>query len=599
MLLKKLLYMGWIAGLLVALAGPGAAPAVQADDSVGRLTVDGVTRTFYLYVPSSYDESLPAPLVVALHPLASSGRAMAALTGLDTMAETQGMIVVYPDSTDFAWADGRDVTGWSPTVEPVDDVAYITALIDHLSETYAIDPARVYLAGYANGGLMAFRLACQMPERFARTMVVGALMYEYHLDVCPAVLAEPEPMLIVHGTDDAHYWPEGRVVDSSGDNPDVHQLSAKQTVSFWLERNGCDEDQVQIAIDSGAEVYGACDGGAAVAFYPLEGVGNNWPRAGDYVLNQFGLDLTEVAGRYFSTDLATPDDWFALVSQPPDLSNLYLNTPRTYLVYVPPSYDPEQPIPLVIALHGRPGTGGGIAYLYDMNWVARENGFVVVYPDGIENAWNYTRGVPNFWDPHVDDTEFFRLLVDDLARDLSIDFDRLYVTGFSNGGFMTQRVACEDPERYAAFAEGGSGMFPYFEQLCEDQPPVPMLVMHGTKDRSIPWNGIVQDGVVLSWSVPDTAIFWAMHDQCDPKQTDYSIIPSKSDEPTTLVYRYVFQGCAPGTEVLYYVIEGGGHNLPGTVDRLSADIADEVNMDIHAGQEIWTFFSQHSLADRR
>lgn len=113
------------------------------------LVYDGLDRTFTVYIPSSYEADQPMPLVIALHSSGSSGRSLEILSGLDAMAEEQGFIVAYPNSADVAWNDGRISNGWLPGVPETDDVGFINALIDHLEETYAVDPARVYLGSHS------------------------------------------------------------------------------------------------------------------------------------------------------------------------------------------------------------------------------------------------------------------------------------------------------------------------------------------------------------------------------------------------------------------------------------------------------------------
>src|SRR5690606_4645641 len=114
---------------------------------------------------------------IALHPFASSGKALRALSGLDALAERDGFLIAYPDSVDLYWDDGRPRPSWFPEPEPVDDIGFLAALIDDVSARYTVDPARVVLTGLAQGGELAYAAACQMPERFAAVAVVGATMW--------------------------------------------------------------------------------------------------------------------------------------------------------------------------------------------------------------------------------------------------------------------------------------------------------------------------------------------------------------------------------------------------------------------------------------
>ncbi len=588
-----------IAALIAAIGPAGTHHTAAQTGGEFRLTVDGVERSYALTVPAALaDADQPVPLVIALHPFASSGQAMRALTGLDAAAEARGFIAAYPNSLDLRWNDGEQDAGVSLLLPTPDDVGFIGALIDTLAADYPIDPARVYLTGFGTGGDMAYRLACAIPDRLAGVAVVSALTWEFHTQQCGPTPdpVQPVPMLILHGRDHVENPVEGRSVTDDETGVTLRILGAEDTAAFWAGRDGCDLDAVGGSVDEGAIRYDTCAGNSHVALYLPDGVQNNWPRVGDYVLNQFGIDATDLVTRFFM-DGTLPD---ALVTRP--VEELYDQTARSYLVYVPPTYDPTEPEPVVLMLHGRPGNAAGQAYVSDLNRVADEHGFIVVYPDGspvgageVGREWNYTLGTPGYRTNGIDDTAFFSVLIDDLARDLAIDQSRLYVTGFSNGGFMTQRAACDGAGRFAAFASISASLFPRFQDLCADTPPVPILLMHGTADISVPWNGSEYGGVQIALSVPDTVAFWAVHDQCDPQQIDYTLIPSSEPNPVTQVYRYAIGGCADNSEVLYYVIENGGHNIPGVPGRLDPSFAGSVNTDITAGEVIWEFFAAHNL----
>ena len=164
--------------------------------SRGVVTVNGVDRTYELYVPESVAGADAVPLVIALHPFASSGKAWRALTGFDALADEHGFIVAYPDAADLDWNDGSaQAAGWTG-LEPGDDIAFMKALIDHLAAEYPVDPARVALVGFAAGGTFAYRAACEIPERFDRVAVSGALTWDFHLDNCP-VADDQEPVSLL------------------------------------------------------------------------------------------------------------------------------------------------------------------------------------------------------------------------------------------------------------------------------------------------------------------------------------------------------------------------------------------------------------------
>jgi polyhydroxybutyrate depolymerase len=569
---RKLFWLGlmllWFGGIHTA----------HAQTELNHLTVNGADRTYTLYIPSRYDGTEAVPLVIVLHPFASSGKAVQALMGFDTLAEQDGFIVVYPDSADYDWNDGSYPSSYAPAMQPGDDVAFIAALIDHLAEAYTIDQDRVYLSGYAAGATMAFRLACEIPDRFAKIIVSGALMYGFHETVCQQPPAAPVSILVLLGALDDTAPVEGQESEVSGDES-LRMYSLDETLSFWEERNR---------------------GQAEVSGYVLDGVGHNWPRIGDYTLNQVGIDMTVLVTSYFMDDgpLTIPTT---------DLSTLYSGYARSYVLYVPPSYDPAEPMPLVVVLHGRPGSGSGTAYRYDMNRVAREHGFLALYPDGLPvsasginvsgHEWNYTRGIAGYQNTNVDDTDFILHLIDDLALDLNIDQQRLYLTGFSNGGFMTLRMACEAADRFAAFAPMGATFVSGYDALCENTRPVPIMYVHGTLDPIIPWDGLTSGGYDLSLSVPETTVYWAIHNGCDPDLVEQTVLPSLEVDPSTQVHRYEFSGCAENGDIIFYAIDGGVHALPGTRDRANYDSPEQVNMDMDTAETVWEFFEGYTLPE--
>ncbi|WP_119069404.1 extracellular catalytic domain type 1 short-chain-length polyhydroxyalkanoate depolymerase [Aggregatilinea lenta] len=270
---------------------------------------------------------------------------------------------------------------------------------------------------------------------------------------------------------------------------------------------------------------------------------------------------------------------------------------RTYTLYVPPTYDGAEPWPLVVGLHGRGGSGAGFAAQLDLNPIARDNDFITVYPDGINREWNYAEGTPEWIGPETDDVAFLAALVDALAEDFAIDRARVYVAGFSNGGFMTQRLACEVPDQYAAFAVISAGFYPGLDQWCATSAPTPILFMHGTADVVVPWTGTLQGQFVLSMPVEDTVAYWAGHDGCSPDEVTHETLDSveESGEALTSVIYFHFGGCDDDTEVVLYAVEGGGHNVPGTSAMTPGGVLGNITHDVHAGEAIWTFFEPHAL----
>lgn len=576
------LALALIAGLAV-LAGSGRA---MAQTTLHTLEHAGEQRTYHLTVPAGYDSAHPAPLLIALHPFGSSGRAMEALTGLDRAAEEAGFLVAYPDSLDLTWNDGRPEVDDSLLLQWTDDLGFVSALLDELTDDYSLDPDRIMLAGFGSGGLLAYRLACEQPEVFSWVAVVSALPWGYLPSLCPAGTA-PRNLLIALGSADPSYPAGGRWTGDSTDDDLMRTMSVTETLSFWQERAGCDTEPEQTGR---VTHYTDCAEGRSLAFFDEEGVGASWPRLGAYSLNAFGFDLTRILVDYMQDD----PGWIAQANDAPTLADV---TPHSYAVYVPPELDLTQPAPAILALHGRPGTGAGMAYLLDAHAYAREHSLVMVYPDGANNEWNSVRGFSGFDSSGVDDTDFLVRLVGDLSIDLNLDPNRVFVLGFSNGGFMTQRLACEASDTFAGFAFVGATLFAGIPSLCEDTPPVPILYIHGTHDAVVSWNGITQGQTTLYLSALDTLAFWIEHNGCRVELGEHTAFSPEDPSASTFAHRFTFPDCTPHGDVVFWTIENGGHNLPGVEGRIPPEIAGRVNLDIRTIEVAWDFFSQQSLAE--
>jgi polyhydroxybutyrate depolymerase len=559
----------------------------QAESRLYTLEHDGLERTAQLYIPST----TPTSLVIVLHPFFSSGRAIEAISGLDAIAEERGWLVAYPNSAQPYWDDGRNAVGLPPANGDVDDVGYIAALADALSSEFGLETS--YLAGMGVGGTMAQTIACQTPERFEAVAVVGALFWTYQAEACPAEASSPVNMLFIYGNQDHVYHEEGRLI-TQPEADGWQLLSATETHAHWAARNACSTAEAQ---ETSLIVYSDCAEGKQLAFLTVEGGGNNWPRMGENQLNRFGVDASAIIGAFFGGD----ENWQSLTNQEALTGSL----PRSYILYVPSSYDASSPRPLVVALHGRGGNGASTALNTDFSAFAEREGFLVVYPEAYDPTfqdpkWNYGLGIIGYDAPIWDDEAFLDALIDDLALSLNIDMNRLYVTGISNGGFMTERLACVRAEKYAAFAPVAATA-PYgLSGLCEDTSPVPVLHIHGTADTIVPWEGmegrmpVTEQAFYISAPMDNTMGFWAQHNGC---ALDFAREEIPNTDPDSSAAIFTFNDCPDSAPLYLYAVFGGGHVWPGVRD-FESELLGEVNMDFNATEVIWNFFTQHSLDER-
>lgn len=545
--------------------------------------------SYILYSPADLASDAPAPLLMVFHGRMSNTRAMEATTKLNAQADSGGFRVAYVKSSGYSWQDGWQEAGVPRyESEPGDDIALITAVEADLNAKVAIDG--LYYVGFDTGGHMAARMMCERSGQIAGVVLVSSLPWNYWPQNCPESLSAGR-VLILHGDIDTVHQPTGF------DSPDIvlndgsvlRQLGREELLSVFIERAGCADAE---AVEQLRVLTGCADSGT-VTLVNVPAGGHEWFRAGDYKINQEEADASALIGRWLTDELTE----IRLLTRAPAGT-----VPRTHQLFLPSSYDGTQPLPLMIGLHGRPDTGAGFALISEMDKVAEAEGFALVFPDGLVNQWNYLGDFVDserFHNPN--DLAYLEALIDDLAQDIAIDRQRVYLFGFSNGGFMTYRSACEVSHPFAGFGVVGALMYPEFEVTCVYSRPIPMVVIHGTQDSNIQWNGITHgspDGTVNIFgtrSVLNSVGFWSAHNQCvieEAVKTEYEL----QAETETQVIRFDFENCVKDARVRFFAIISGGHTWPGGT-RLAADQFGRTAMDINASQEIWDFLSQFHRDD--
>ena len=230
---------------------------------------------------------------------------------------------------------------------------------------------------------------------------------------------------------------------------------------------------------------------------------------------------------------------------------------RTYLVHAPNGVD--RPAGLVINLHGAGATGAGQASSTNYGSAADALGFVVAYPDGIDQSWADGRGASTPDRQGVDDVGFLAALIDRLVHDYGIPPGRVFATGMSAGAFMATRLVCDRADLVVAIAPVagtlGSGVG------CAPARPVSVLMFNGTADPVVPFGGggmQGRGGASDIVSAPDMAARWRGLDRCPAPVDDE--LPSAGDG--TSVHRVTAANCADGTAVVQLQINGGGHTWP-------------------------------------
>jgi len=267
---------------------------------------------------------------------------------------------------------------------------------------------------------------------------------------------------------------------------------------------------------------------------------------------------------------------------------------RSYIVHIPPKYDSKQPTPLVLAFHGGGGNAQIMMRFYGLNDKADKGGFIVAYPNGTgrsENilTWNGGNCCGYAQLNNVDDVGFVRVVLDDLAKVVSVDSKRVFATGMSNGGILCYRLASELSDRIAAIAPVSGTMG---TATCKPKRPVSVMHFHGTADEVVPFKGgkgsnrLTQQ--INFYSVEHSINAWVKANGCSEKPT-VTDMPKKTDDMA--VQRKTYGQGKDGTEVVLFIINGGGHAWPGR----GRGVLGKTTKNISADDLMWEFFKRHPM----
>ena len=258
---------------------------------------------------------------------------------------------------------------------------------------------------------------------------------------------------------------------------------------------------------------------------------------------------------------------------------------RDYILYVPEIYDGSTAVPLVLNFHGFGSSASQQMFYGDFRDIANTEGFLLVHPEGTtfigNQFWNV--GFPGI-SSTIDDVGFTEALIDELATLYTIDLDRVYATGMSNGGFMSFLLACQLSEKIAAVASVTGSMTQDTFDDCNAQLPTPVLQIHGTEDDVVLYN---ENN--LSLPIPDVISYWVDHNNCETTPTT-TTLPDVDVSDGSTIEHSVYEDGDNGITTEHMKVIGGGHTWPGSVLNTAG-----TNQDIDASMEIWLFFSRYDI----
>jgi polyhydroxybutyrate depolymerase len=226
-----------------------------AGDHPITLSHDGSDRTYEIHVPPAYDPEAATPVIVNMHGYTSAGWQQVLFSDMNPVADAEGFIVIYPDGIANSWNAGSCCGDAAST--DVDDVGFLSAVIEDLSTKLCIDRARVYATGMSNGGYMSHRLACEASDVFAAVAPVAGAMGIPDCDP-----PRPMPVVAYHGTEDGL----------------VDYADGAAAIDEWVGLNGCTGDPVRT--DHGGSYcdrWESCDDGVEVELCTLDPMGHCWP----------------------------------------------------------------------------------------------------------------------------------------------------------------------------------------------------------------------------------------------------------------------------------------------------------------------------------
>lgn len=262
---------------------------------------------------------------------------------------------------------------------------------------------------------------------------------------------------------------------------------------------------------------------------------------------------------------------------------------RQYIVVAP--FRRNERAPVVIVLHGGGGTAESMIRMSGIPPVARRNGFIAVFPKGLgqrdsAGTWNAGGCCAYAARQNIDDVKFISMLIDEIIARRGGDPKRIYLAGFSNGGMMTHVFAAAAPQKIAAMAVVSGAVF---EGAAAPKAPVPAMLIHGKKDRVVPYAGGTSGTALVAKAqskpfAPFAASVerWLEANGCvdDPAET-----------MNRAVTKRIYADCSTGASVETYVIDDGAHAWPG--GERGREAGDAPSTDLSASEVLWSFFEKH------
>ncbi|MDR3419037.1 MAG: PHB depolymerase family esterase [Nevskia sp.] len=256
---------------------------------------------------------------------------------------------------------------------------------------------------------------------------------------------------------------------------------------------------------------------------------------------------------------------------------------RTYILIRPLRALPGAPALLILHAHGM--NSAGMANLVRAGRLAEQYGVWVYLPQGKNGDWNEDPSSYN----STDDVGFLSALIDHAVAVDGVDRQRVYASGYSGGGFMAERLACQASDKLAGFVAVAATLRSSLQSICRPTHPMAVAFMDGTSDLLVPYGG---EPTVDSAAV--ATAFWATQNHCAANQTETSVLPLVVNDGTSIA-RTEFTGCPADAAARLYTVNHGGHTWPGSAYSGYTFYVGRTTQNLDATIEIWDFESPFSL----
>lgn len=276
------------APVLIATAPSVAESVLPAGDTTQSITYAGIERSYILHVPPGIDAVQKIPLVLAFHGIGLDANEMMRISGLNAQADVSGFVVAYPNGTgeNKSW-NGGHCCG-EAAKNNVDDIGFVRALVEDLSTSYNLDSKRIYVTGFSNGAIFAYRIACELADLVAAVAPLSATQILEDMQACQP--ARALPLIHFHGTAD-----QPNPYDGGETLAGYQFIPVSTAIQFWVEKNGCPTQPQTSQMGSiRHDLYSPCSAGADVELYTIVDGMHAWP-GGEAVNQKMGEPTDEIS----------------------------------------------------------------------------------------------------------------------------------------------------------------------------------------------------------------------------------------------------------------------------------------------------------------